>query len=305
MIAEADKAGKQPLDDIMLAMDVVDTLRHQQLLVQRELSTEDRDQKMMQRLREIYAAQGIDVPEHVLQQGVDALKEGRFVYQPPASGFQTWLAGLYISRGRWGKPVLLVTGLVLLVWLVFSVFVSGPAGRARDALPGQIQAQYEQLVEQAKGEAAIERSESLLQEGESALKRQELDEAQQVLERMALLQRDIELEYDIRISSHPGGRSGVWRIPDANTMARNYYIIVEAVSRHGGLETVPVLNEEDGKVYRVKEWGLRVDEELFDRVAEDKTDDGIIQNNRFGVKKRGYLTPQYLMPTTGAAITRW
>ncbi len=305
MSAETVKGDKQPLDDIMLAMDVVDTLRHQQLLVQRELDTDDRDQKMLQRLREIYAAQGIEVPDHVLQQGVDALKEGRFVYQPPASSFQVWLARLYISRGRWGKPVLLVAGLVLLVWLAYSLLISGPAERARDALPGQIQAQYEELVEQAKGETAIERSESLLQEGKSALRRNETEEARQVLERMAVLQRDIELEYDIRISSHPGGRSGVWRIPDANTMARNYYIIVEAVSRYGNLETVPVLNEEDGKVYRVKEWGLRVDEALFDQVAEDKTDDGIIQNNRFGVKERGYLTPQYLMPTTGAAITRW
>ena len=35
------------------------------------------------------------------------------------------------------------------------------------------------------------------------------------------------------------------------------------------------------------------------------TDDGIIQNNRFGVKKRGFLQPDYLMPTTGDAITRW
>ena len=305
MSAETGKGDKQPLDDIMLAMDVVDTLRHQQLLVKRELDTDDRDQKMLQRLREIYAAQGIEVPDHVLQQGVDALKEGRFVYQPPASSFQVWLARLYISRGRWGKPVLLVAGLILVLWLAYYFFVSGPAGQARDALPGQIQAQYEQLLEQAEWETAIERSESLLLEGKSALQRQEMDEARQVLERMAVLQRDIELEYDIRISSHPGGRSGVWRIPDANTMARNYYIIVEAVSRYGNLETVPVLNEEDGKVYRVKEWGLRVDEELFDRVAEDKTDDGIIQDNRFGVKKRGYLAPQYLMPTTGAAITRW
>ena len=76
---------KQPLDDIMLAMDVVDTLRHQQLLVERELKAEDRDQKMMQRLREIYTSQGIEVTDRVLEQGVTALKEGRFVYDPPAA----------------------------------------------------------------------------------------------------------------------------------------------------------------------------------------------------------------------------
>ena len=107
------KQDKPPLDDIMLAMDVVDTLRHRQLLVERELKTEDRDAKMKQRLREIYASQGIDVPDHVLEQGVAALKEGRFVYQPPSGGLQTSLARLYISRDKWGKPVLLVLGFVL------------------------------------------------------------------------------------------------------------------------------------------------------------------------------------------------
>ncbi len=66
-------ADKRPLDDIMLAMDVVDTLRHQQLLVERELNADDRDEKMKQRLREIYASQGIDVPDDVLEQGVAAL----------------------------------------------------------------------------------------------------------------------------------------------------------------------------------------------------------------------------------------
>nr|MDJ0956301.1 DUF6384 family protein [Arenicellales bacterium] len=62
-----DKTPARPLDDVMLAMDVVDTLRHQQLLVERELNTEDRDKKMMDRLREIYASQGIEVPDHVLE----------------------------------------------------------------------------------------------------------------------------------------------------------------------------------------------------------------------------------------------
>jgi hypothetical protein len=34
-------------------------------------------------------------------------------------------------------------------------------------------------------------------------------------------------------------------------------------------------------------------------------DDGIINRDVFGAKKRGYLQPQYLIPTTGGAITQW
>ena len=80
-----------PLDDVMLAMDVVDTLRHRQHVVARELNEEAREADLMQRLRKIYAAQGIEVPDHILRDGVEALKKSRFVYEPPAAGLPVWL----------------------------------------------------------------------------------------------------------------------------------------------------------------------------------------------------------------------
>ena len=39
--------------------------------------------------------------------------------------------------------------------------------------------------------------------------------------------------------------------------------------------------------------------------AADKNDDGIVQRNRLGEKRRGYLDIEYLMPVLGGAITRW
>ena len=50
-------------------MDVVDSLRHADKLVERELSTEERDRQLKERLRQLYSAQGIDVPEHTLDEG--------------------------------------------------------------------------------------------------------------------------------------------------------------------------------------------------------------------------------------------
>ena len=95
-----DNADRQPLDDVMLAMDVVDTLRHQQVLIDRELNAEDRDRKLVARLREIYASQGIDVPDHVLEEGVEALKQDRFTYTAGPDNFQSRLARLYIRRDK-------------------------------------------------------------------------------------------------------------------------------------------------------------------------------------------------------------
>ena len=77
MIAEANGPassphGRPPLDDVMLAMDVVDTIRHQELIVERELNSEERRKQLVARLKSLYAAQGLDVPEHVLAEGVAA-----------------------------------------------------------------------------------------------------------------------------------------------------------------------------------------------------------------------------------------
>jgi len=300
-----EKVEQRPLDDVMLAMDVVDTLRHQQLLVERELNTEQRDLKMIERLRSIYASQGIDVPDHVLEEGVTALKEDRFVYDPPEAGFKTWLAKVYVSRVRWGKPVAIGIGVLAVVWLGYSYFVSWPAAREAAELPAALQSQYQVLSELAKGPVARDRSRTLLESGKSALNRDDRGAAKAVLDKMEALQSDIEQEYELRIVSRPGERSGVWRIPDANPDARNFYIIVEAVTPEGKSLEIPVLSEEDGRVHRTSKWGLRVPEAEFERIAADKRDDGIIQDNLFGKKQRGYIEPEYSMSTTGSAITSW
>ena len=96
---------RPPLDDIMLAMDVVDTLRRRERLVVRELDESGREEDLKKRLRDIYAQQGIDVPDHVIEQGVAALKEDRFTYKPPQAGIVRKLAHMYVRRGRWGKWV--------------------------------------------------------------------------------------------------------------------------------------------------------------------------------------------------------
>ena len=194
-----EKVEPRPLDDVMLAMDVVDTLRHQQLLVERELNTEQRDLRMIERLRSIYASQGIDVPDHVLEEGVAALKEDRFVYDPPQAGFKTWLATVYVSRARWGKPIAIGIGALAVVWLGYSYFVSCPAAREAAELPVALQSQYQVLSELAKGPVARDRSRTLLESGKSALIKDDRAAAKNALDKMeALLGRGEVRRFPVR-----------------------------------------------------------------------------------------------------------
>ncbi|ABA57709.1 hypothetical protein Noc_1208 [Nitrosococcus oceani ATCC 19707] len=299
--ATAGASAKQPLDEIMLAMDVVDTLRRRERLVKREIEVEGREQDLKERLRKIYQAQGIEVSDRILAEGVAALREDRFVYKPPAESFHVKLARLYVSRNRWGKWLLGGIGVLIIAWTVnYFVFVA-----PSKALPEEIATVHAEVTEIARSDRARERAEQLLNAGQTALDNENKDAARQALRLLEDLRTRLEQEYTLRIVNRPREQSGVWRVPDINTRARNYYLIVEAIDPSGKVLTVPVTNEETGKIERVTQWGLRVDEATFQRVARDKQNNGIIEEDRVGHKKRGYLRPDYKIRTTGGAITQW
>ena len=290
-----------PLDDVMLAMDVVDTLRRRERLVTKELDDAGREEDLKQRLRKIYAQQGIDVPDHVIEQGVAALKQDRFTYKPPAESFATKLARIYIKRDRWGKWVAGGVGAAIVAAVGnYFAFIAPDA-----ALPGELAEKHAEVVQIAASENAREVAQRVLSAGKTALSNEDTASAKEAIERLDELRAVLNQEYTVQIVNRPGERTGIWRVPDVKTQARNYYIVVEAVDPTGKVLTVPIENEETGKTERVTTWGLRVSAETFEAVASDKTDNGIIEHDRFGYKKRGYLLPDYEMPTTGSAITRW
>ena len=294
-----------PLDELMLAMDVVDTLRHRELMLEREVEAEDRDQRLLARLREIYSAQGIEVTDDVLAQGVRALRSERFAYTAPAPSFGRSLALLYVSRARWGRKVGIAVAIVAAAALAFQLLVRGPTERALSTLPTDLQTAYQTVVSTTKDPKALGEAQQFLAAGEAAYAQRDLGGAGAAVGELRGLEATLQQQYELRIVSRPGERSGVYRVSAENASARNYYLIVEAIAPGGAPLTVPIRDEEDGRTAPVRKWGLRVDEATYDKVAADKRDDGIIENNVVGEKHRGELDPQYTVATTGAAITKW
>lgn len=302
MSSDASAASdRQPLDEVMMAMDVVDTLRRRERLVATELSDADRRSELKDRLREIYESQGIEVPDRILEEGVAALTENRFVFDPPEDSFSVRLAKLYVSRHRWGKWVLGVLAIVVALFVFNYLTVVRPDAR----LGGELSAAYEDIRSATTVEAALAEADGLIRAGRDALARDEPDAARRSLASLQQLRDVLGQSYTVRVVNRPGEMSGVWRVPDVNTQARNYYLIVEALDAAGNAVRVPVRNEETGEVETVATWGLRVDEATFEAIAADKRDDGIIQSGTVGRKQTGRLEPDYAIPTSGGAITEW
>jgi hypothetical protein len=372
-VSEAN--AKPALDDLMLAMDIVDTLRHDMRIAERELGDDARREALKQRLREIYSSQGISVPDNMLEEGVRALEQDRFTYKSQASGFSAGLARAYVNRGVWARRIGLVLLLGLLGWGGWYLAVERPRavreaavvaelskGAADlDVLSGEIAsltnsteirqrasaiategrnaaatadtaglreavealgairtevaelaalpARIGGLVASAKAEAKDQAGLSLVTNlevrGRKAVENADLTAAREAASELTALLTRLRQSYEIRIVQQQGTPSGVWRIPDVNQEARNYYIIVEAVGPDGQTIAMNILNEETKKTANAARWGIRVPKNLFDAVRRDKTDDGIIQNAKVAEKPRGAVDPVWVIPAPGGTITEW
>ena len=76
---------------------------------------------MKRRLLELYRSQGIEVSDEILEAGIQAQREQRYLYTAPR-GWEAWLARRWIDRARllkWALAVALAL-LVLVALLVMA-----------------------------------------------------------------------------------------------------------------------------------------------------------------------------------------
>lgn len=311
--ASPPKAESAPLDEVMLAMDVVDTLRHRQDLVERELSGDARERQLIEKLREIYSHQGIEVSDEVLKAGVKALDESRFVYTPPPPGFATTMAKLYVGRRKWGPAVIglllvLVLGLggYFLAWQPYqNAQREGARIELTEQLPARMDALYQSIYDETKVQQAVADAEAIRARGKTAAAEGNRAAAEKAVTDLTALRDLLRQEYSLRIVNRQGAQTGFWTFPEVNTAATNYYVVVEAIGPDGETLSLPILNEENSQTETVNIWGVRVPETVYRSVEQDKLDDGIIQRNIMGIKQFGFLNVDYAMPVLGGAVTRW
>ncbi|HEY8614186.1 MAG TPA: DUF6384 family protein, partial [Roseomonas sp.] len=198
--------AQAPLDETMLAMDVVDTLRHAERLVERELQGDERQDQLKRRLREIYATQGIEVPDRILEEGVTALEEQRFAYRPTPPSFSRSLAKAWVTRGRWGRSLIFALGAVLLLGGGWWFGVHIPAERERVAqqeelttgIPAALRAERERVAATTQAPEVLAQADRLVTEGEAAARAGALADARDLLARLQTLQRGLAQDYTVR-----------------------------------------------------------------------------------------------------------
>ena len=126
----------------------------------------------------------------------------------------------------------------------------------------------------------------------------DLENLDVVVTRLRRLAETLSQEYAVVITG------GVWRYRDEDRSVRNYYLIVEARDANGQLVELEVTNEENGRTETVSVWAERVPRASYERVGADKGDNGIVDENEFANKRRGYTTLERQHEDLGQ-ITEW
>ena len=291
------------LDDVMLAMDVVDTLRHERMLITRDINSEVRRESLVDRLREIYRGQGITVPDDILMDGVKALEEERFRYQPPREGLGTRLARIYINRGRW---LPLVVGLLALFGLASTVNYFGferPAAqeqarieRVLSATPAALETALAEALGTDPAAAVRDRAEDLYQDGLSAVEAGNVAGAETALSQLGALATQLDLAYNLEIVQPGSGElsANTYQSARGDTI---YLAVVNALDATGAPVPVEVTDAITNRTADVSTFGVQIDQSVYERIARD-LDDGRIDQNVLGQKARGELEVE-LSPEVG------
>lgn len=179
--------------------------------------------------------------------------------------------------------------------------------------------------------AAVQRGDELCAAADSYAASADADGLRSSVDTLANLQELLGQSYVLRIVNRDGMKSGIDRYytEEGRTVLGGLYLLVEAIDANGRAVAVDIVNEENGETSRVTMWGERIPlcaetaESLYEwdvnagsvwkRVANDKLDDGIIQDGVIGEKPAGYLTVTITAPgCDGGApfgregqITRW
>ena len=308
----ASAAATAPkLDDLMLAMDVVDTIRHREDVLSRELTLGDKDEELIEKLRQIYTEQGITVTDTVLKEGVKALKESRFQYKSPPGGLITGMFHLWVGRGnivRWVGSLLVAAGLG---WAAYTYGFIEPqkqtAEQARieisETLPKTLATQLSETRAASQDPKATRQIEALGLEAAAAIKANNATAAKESIRALADVQAALDRTYSLRIVNKQGQSSAVWRTNNQSAGGRNHYLIVEALDPQGKILTLPIEDEETRETRNVAMFGVRVPFTTYEAVRVDKQDNGLIEDDIVGTKPRGKLDIDFAMPASARFLT--
>ncbi len=334
------------ISETIAAMDAVDAARNAEELLNDEINIEERKNILREKLRATYAANNIKVSDEIINKGVNDFFANRYSLKKTPRTIKAGIGWAYVKRAVLGKYIGAVTAIVvccLIGWIVMGKIMDArktalveKAAAAKKAeqtklmlgekqalakkaaevaeLAGlglQIKTVGETIQKVSKEPAATARSEALVTEGLGALKANDLTGGRKAHTDLKGILAQLTQEYQLLIQQTP--QTVLWRTLDRNPSQKRYFAIVNATHEGKPVE-VPIVNEEDSKIYAVSKWAEQMSRQDYEALKAEKEGRGVLSNRLFAEKSKGYLQPVYKqgLKATGTnvnaetlRITKW
>nr|WP_250808096.1 DUF6384 family protein [Neorhizobium tomejilense] len=118
----------------------------------------------------------------------------------------------------------------------------------------------------------------------------------------AMFKATLDTLIEFKIVDRKDVRSGFWRSPTDAPSVKQFYLVVEAIV-DGKPVNWAIKDADTDRVVSTAAFGLMVDEKTFAEFAQDKTEDGRIDDLIVGIKPVGRITPVWSIQTGGQTIS--
>jgi len=320
------KLEEMGIAEMMRVMDVATTLRQEQELVKREFDVDQTKQMLRDKLKRTADMTGESLTSEQIEAAVNWYYDNLHEYKEPEKSFKWFLAHLYIRR----TAILAVLGTAAMIFLGiwglwFAPFAplseANQLAREQEVSTERLEVVHERFGKDLESVAVISEStalneqlEKLKSESETHFANKDLDKLNETEARLQKVMQRANEEFVLAVVAGEKNRSAFERNFEDESGKRlsGYYLVVQAKDSDGKILTRTILNVEDDKSYKVKQWAERVPRSVFDRLKKDKQEDGVLNETAFGKKERGKLKVEIIMTdqnnlpiTRSAQITSW
>jgi hypothetical protein len=301
--ASRDRTDPLSLPEMLRVMDVATTYRLDRELAEEQLNSDQLKARLRDRMLEAAKSTGEEVTPAEVDAAIASYFGRLHTFHDPRPGLATTFANLYVRRHailKWGG---LAVGSILLAWWLF-LSPRGPlssAGRTRrqvETLTKDVARRSESIRALARDPVATVRLADLDSQADAYRHRGDPAALRKVDDALAALEARLGEEYTVSVLHGVGQQSAVDRyFTDKNgERSPGYYLIVEARRPDGSLLKRRIRNSETEAESEVMTWAERVPKEVYDRLARDKREDGVLNETAFAVKARGHAEEEVVMP---------
>ena len=287
------KTSSLSLSEMMRIMDVATEMRNQRETVEKEFAVDETKRILREKLLQTTAITGERVTEAEVDAAIEAYFSTLYTYHEPEGSPSLWLAHLYVRRGHLAIVGLLAVTLLVTGWWTMHIATtkfsrSARSNRKASRIESSINSDLMRARALSKDSTVIEELDRWQDQTKLAREQLDTETLDKIKNQLAELLTQIDDAYEVRILADPNEKSGFTRyFEDENGRRPAYYLIVYAKNEKGQLVRRQIENAETRQTVTVERWAEQVPKEVYDRIAEDKKSDGILNETLFAVKERG------------------